>query len=178
MFSSMSLSLLLLVHLQKSALAGGGEHEVAAAGWRCPSGTECVKKLDDYAGVRIRYPPGSGFLGGRFGRSSAGSRVPCSVAACVGPCAPGDLTPCPPAQISARCALPAHMRPRRRMGMKVPERRSWRRGSTSSRSDVRPRSAPLVPSEHRTAPSPITLQRVRRPCVRRPRRLRPHVKHC
>ena len=97
MFSSMSLSLLLLVHLQKSALAGGGEHEVAAAGWRCPSGTECVKKLDDYAGVRIRYPPGSGFLGGRFGRSSAGSRVPCSVAACVGPFAPGDLTPCPPA---------------------------------------------------------------------------------
>ena len=107
MFTSMPLSLLLLVHLQKSALAGG-DHEIAAAGWMCPSGTECVKKQDDYAGVRIRYPPGSGFLGGRFGSKSAGSRVPCSVAACVGPCAPGDL-PMPACSDKRKvCAACAH----------------------------------------------------------------------
>ena len=73
MFSSMSLSLLLLVHLQKSAL--GGEHEVAAAGWRCPSGTECVKKLDDYTGTRIRYPKGGGPIAQRFGRQHGSPRT-------------------------------------------------------------------------------------------------------
>ena len=83
--------LLLLVRLQTPALAG--EHEIAAAGWACPCGTECVKKLVDYTGTRMRYPNGGGSIARRFGSESAGSRVPYSVAACVVPCAPADLHP-------------------------------------------------------------------------------------
>jgi len=92
MRAAMSLLLLLLVRLQTPAIAGG-EHTVAAPGWVCPCGTDCVKKQVDYTGTRTRYPNGCGPIARRFGSKSAGSRVPYSVAACVVPCAPGDLHP-------------------------------------------------------------------------------------
>ena len=88
--TTMSL-LLLLVRLLTPALAG--KYSIAGPDWTCPMRTECVKKLVDYTGTRMRYPNGGGSIARRFGSKSAGSRVPYSVAACVVPCAPADLHP-------------------------------------------------------------------------------------